>query len=497
MPEFRFIPGMVITYDAGTYQVSGILLDYDATARAWRVLPMIAGLEPRWVMEEGIQERLTWFGHHGMKVKSRDGQRVYEIHHTDRYRDPTHLFTEDGTVVHVFNVEVVGEITSRPEVISIRSCFYCSKRFGEDLSWQEARYFENRIYCSHCIRRCSFCNEVNLRSEFLEHRGRIYCSECARESIRYCEDCSACVDIHRDNCYYVEGGVVCSYCGTNYHYCEWCDLYHDNDTCDCEHCCGQVAIHDYGYKPTPVFFSMGKVGEVQTIEPEPKELYFGIELEVDGNGNFEIVEKLESDCLYFKHDGSLDRGFEMVTHPLSWSWIQENERTISYWLTTLKEAGWRSYDAGTCGMHVHLTAEAFSTLHLYKFLKLFYEYPDFTFAVSRRARSSLYRWASLDRDKSKLVRCARDKKADDRAWESRYTAVNLEHRGTVEVRVFRGTLEPRSFIANLSFLKSAFDYTRDTSLRVISPGGWKAYASKRTKEYPYIDEVFSWIKEVK
>ena len=62
------------------------------------------------------------------------------------------------------------------------------------------------------------------------------------------------------------------------------------------------------YKPKPVFY-----GQVTR--------FFGVELEVDDGGeDCDYAEQLLSITgkrMYIKHDGSLDEGFEMVTHPMT------------------------------------------------------------------------------------------------------------------------------------------------------------------------------------
>ena len=62
--------------------------------------------------------------------------------------------------------------------------------------------------------------------------------------------------------------------------------------------------------------------------------------------------------LYCKHDGSLDDGFEPVTHPMSLSY----HRTEIPWEALLREAvrmGYLSHQSGTCGLHIHVSREAF------------------------------------------------------------------------------------------------------------------------------------------
>ena len=73
-------------------------------------------------------------------------------------------------------------------------------------------------------------------------------------------------------------------------------------------CCGD-SIHDYNYKPDPVFYGNGN-------------RYFGVELEIDIGGktcpNADEILAIANDLdehIYIKSDGSLNDGMEIVIHP--------------------------------------------------------------------------------------------------------------------------------------------------------------------------------------
>ena len=69
-------------------------------------------------------------------------------------------------------------------------------------------------------------------------------------------------------------------------------------------------VHDYYYKPEPIFYGTGS-------------RYLGVELEIDEGGEShenagQILRLANSgdELVYCKHDGSLNEGFEIVTHPM-------------------------------------------------------------------------------------------------------------------------------------------------------------------------------------
>ena len=96
--------------------------------------------------------------------------------------------------------------------------------------------------------------------------------------------------------------------------------------------------------------------------------YFGVELEIDGAGErsdraWQLVNAANSNGLehiYIKHDGSLEDGMEIVTHPM----------TLGYhlaempWGTVVAQAvrmGYTSHKDCTCGLHVHVNRSAFGS----------------------------------------------------------------------------------------------------------------------------------------
>lgn len=67
----------------------------------------------------------------------------------------------------------------------------------------------------------------------------------------------------------------------------------------------------------------------------------GVELEIDGAGEYSgnaktilALANAKEDLIYCKHDGSLDEGFEIVTHPMTLEFHQKNMP----WKAVMREA---------------------------------------------------------------------------------------------------------------------------------------------------------------
>jgi hypothetical protein len=222
-------------------------------------------------------------------------------------------------------------------------------------------------------------------------------------------------------------------------------------------------IESYSYKPRPSYFMSAN----ESFKDSP--LFMGIELEIENENekisNGELSRKLENRFLYFKSDGSLDNGFEIVSHPLSFSWIQENKSEFTDMLERIKNNGFRSYDSTTCGMHIHLSKKNFGAWHLYRFLKFFQENKQFIIAISQRNIDNLKQWANLeDETNDSLIYKAKKKEG-----YSRYVAVNLCNSHTIELRIFRGTLNQNSFFKNIEFAHSVYLFSRDyTDMTILA-----------------------------
>lgn len=108
-------------------------------------------------------------------------------------------------------------------------------------------------------------------------------------------------------------------------------------------------INSYNYKPRFKYFRTGKEKE------DEKKLLVGFELEAENIGNLteaedlvagisEIINTDDQQFLYYKHDGSLDNGIEVVSMPFTLDYIRENKNKIEEVLHYMKDEGYQSHD---------------------------------------------------------------------------------------------------------------------------------------------------------
>ena len=344
---------------------------------------------------------------------------------------------------------------------------------------------------------CTSCGNKFYREQLSPFDGELLCPSCLSNQTVYCSCCDRC--IWTDDNVGTDAQPLCQDCfDDHFERCTACnalirrgDTFFREDDPYCQECyhsvCDRDAIHDYYYKPTPIFYGDGN-------------RFFGVELEIDGAGEdsdnaAEIlhIANAEQPLTYCKHDGSLDEGFEIVTHPMtldfhlrSMPWEQIVEKA--------KKLGYTSHQAGTCGLHVHINRTAFGSTEstqdaaIARTLFFFEKFWDELLKFSRRTQGQLNQWAARYGYKDQPQEILDHAKSGRHA--GRYTAVNLTNADTVEFRMFRGTLKYNTLIATLELLDCIIDaaiYLTDDDLKAMS---WSSFMLGCTKP-----ELIQYLKE--
>lgn len=328
---------------------------------------------------------------------------------------------------------------------------------------------------------CSACGEEVKQSEIEWVAGRPLCPDCFEELTVVCSRCGERIWVE-DNAGDT-GTYLCRDCyDRHYTTCDCCDrvihldeAYYDDDDDDrplCWTCYSRSqqdkGVHSYYYKPEPVFFGQG-----------PR--FFGVELEVDlgGESNQNAKKLLEianngEERLYIKHDGSLSDGFEMVSHPMSLGY-HLHEMSWQELLQRAKEMEYRSHQTSTCGLHVHVSREAFGETYteqdraIARVLYFMERHWEELLKFSRRTPRQLERWAARYGYKDQPIEILDHAKKGGHA--GRYSCINLENSATVEFRIFRGTLKLNTLIATLQIVNRICDvaiYLSDDELKAMS-----------------------------
>jgi hypothetical protein len=308
-----------------------------------------------------------------------------------------------------------------------------------------------------------------------------------------CDDCVTCArcghpELAEDATRTLRGSTICQDClDHSYWRCETCDGWNrdgDNcangccqDDCDCDDCTSSDfggLVHTASYKPEPHFRGTGP-------------LYLGPEIEIetpyDGNECARIAESFLGQLGYLKEDGSLDDGFEIVTHPMSYEWAMAHFPWQM--LTELDQLGCET--PSNTGIHVHVSRAAFATpCHAYRWMKFIYRNEAQVTTLARRSSPGYA--AFTDDDRRAVKHYAKGEIG------SRYRAINTQNVDTFELRIFASSLKPREVQAALGFAAASVEYTRDLTVRQITDGAWTwpafvTWLSERPAYTPLVREL--------
>lgn len=383
------------------------------------------------------------------------------------------------------------------ENITCRDC-------GQVISPESATAYQSGYICQECMSSgyfiCSDCGGVyplELRNRINpEYAERYVCNNCRENYTR----CAHCNDYFSSQYIWASDDdfAICGHCSSDYVFCDDCECIvarNDANYYDGEYYCAicydyrinnDDYVKQYSYKPEPVFYG-----------DSTESLYLGVELEIDcGEKQMEVAKSLcEHEEIYLKHDGSLSNaGFEIVTHPATLDY-HTNNMNWSGIMTLCTENLFRSHYTDTCGLHIHLSrdflgqTENEQDLNIAKIILLFDKWWDkYIVPFSRRKHSNLERWASkpdMQYEESDTEQSIVNKMKTCKNY-GRYQAINLQNYNTIEFRIFRGTLNPKTFLASLQFVVTISEFAKTMRLADLYTVSWSDVFS--CTEYPELKE---------
>jgi hypothetical protein len=168
----------------------------------------------------------------------------------------------------------------------------------------------------------------------------------------------------------VPGGWECQY-GAVHDHGEDCDCDGELDAPYCQRC-GEALDEDdhctychpeprlpYRHTPGETFYTLtGRSYGDDKCWDDP---FYGVEIEAEAasNRNEEValvIDNMPRGLFEVKSDTSLSYGAEFVSQPMTLAYAQSLDWSP---FDHLREQGWRAWDTGTAGMHVHISRQAF------------------------------------------------------------------------------------------------------------------------------------------
>ena len=339
-------------------------------------------------------------------------------------------------------------------------------------------YMSNLSLCAHCG---EYVPEVTMDG---------WCTECDSER----SECPHCEERFLTNQMVwvgAEDAYMCTECRDEmYNYCNECGEYVTADEFDfdsdcCDRCKSRKVIRSYDYRPSTLHF--------QRSENETeKELYFGMEIEIDGageDGSYATkFKEIMGEAVYFKHDGSLDNGFEIVTHPMHFKAIEERKEDFKAMFDKAVSYGYKSHDTSTCGLHVHMSSHYFKEEDRVKLVYIVEKFWDKFVTFSRRKVSNLDRWAKrygseeVESIEGMDIKTNAKRKLHDYKAHDRYMAINLTNESTIEMRMFRGTLNIDTFMATIQMCYHLAKLVTKNDIDVLRTMTWEQIAENEYSE---------------
>lgn len=255
-------------------------------------------------------------------------------------------------------------------------------------------------------------------------------------------------------------------------------------------------IHQFNYVPKYIKHFMPG-------ESEDTTLLLGAEIEVGGNNNIssdndknstvkkciQIMNGSDSDeenLIYSTHDSTVQIEFDTMPCSLE---FHKNKMNYREMFEYLDKEGYKGHDCETAGLHIHANrsylgkSRISQELVISKILYILEKFNDEICVIARR-----------DNDYSEF---AGEKQNEDSIVElygkykdkGKCAALNLQHKDTIEFRMFKSTLKYETFILTLEFVKDIIDYAKSVDIEEIELAKWSdlmnCFSSELRKYYEF------------
>lgn len=309
------------------------------------------------------------------------------------------------------------------------------------------------------IKTCENCGRIIEEGEeyMVDGYGRVICEDC-RQDMYYCEECDeyfneedmvAIFDRYGDVLRFVCTGCAEAY----YNQCPECGRWYTDsaftDSGMCINCVPEVILSYHSGNPNGLKFHGNS--DYSFING-----YIGGELEITGLEDRAAADILEAcggyEFCHFEHDCSVD-GAEIIFQPRTIESWEAARPAVNSMYDILTE-----YDCtseGGNGFHVHISRTAFGSTNeeqadaIARFMRLF---SDDNFGrccqIAGCSSEDARDWARNCNQYTK----AEQKQIAGRCGGTRYIAVNVTNRNTVEVRLGRSTMDVERFYGWVHFI---------------------------------------------
>jgi hypothetical protein len=405
------------------------------------------------------------------------------VFNTNRFIDTRNFYKQLGAVVaeaikdndvSAFDDFAMSELRHR-RTVRVTRVFDNIKNALEDKS-----IYSNVIACD--------CGHLEWEGDTHEVRNDTWCDSCFREDAVYVED----IDEywHRDDaCYHERSDDYRSYDEDDEDDENDPDSLMDYSTNVLEHISADTSINSSPHGD----FLMGIEFEMQTAEDRS----------VDSAVS-DVRDQLGSSYCVCKSDGSIGHlGLEIVTAPRG---LAEHIKRFKDWNI---KSYYRAWDTRCCGLHVHIDSHAFTQMTLGKFIMLINSNAnaDFIRKIAGRHPFTDNQARDYCSNESQSV-LVNPKQALKGKSSSRYRMVNttclrpseakrlgVEYVGersfnTIELRIFRASLNKSRLLAQIEFAHACVYFCRVASWRELDRIHFVKWLSTVSSSYPHLADWY-------
>ena len=238
-------------------------------------------------------------------------------------------------------------------------------------------------------------------------------------------------------------------------------------------------IHQFNYVPKYIKHFMPG-------ESEDTTLLLGAEIEVGGNNNIssdnnknstvkkciQIMNGSDSDeenLIYSTHDSTVQIEFDTMPCSLE---FHKNKMNYREMFEYLDKEGYKGHDCETAGLHIHANrrylgkSRISQELVISKILYILEKFNDEICVIARRDNNYSEFVGEKQNEDSIVELYGQYKEKGKRA------ALNLQHKDTIEFRMFKSTLKYETFILTLEFVKDIIDYAKSVDIEEIELAKW-------------------------
>ena len=202
-----------------------------------------------------------------------------------------------------------------------------------------------------------------------------------------------------------------------------------------------------------------------------------------------IEEKYLLGTAICKSDGSIGHnGIEIVTVPMSFEFIKNTDYFFNFYKNVGGFLG--SFSRNSTGVHIHIGRKFLTTLQQAKIVDFINNSMNFDYLIKIAGRDFVN-----DNSNSYARPLFKDHSIKDvadyiksRSSADKYNAVNINHRDTIEIRIFKGNVKPEVLYRYVEFTDALVNFVKNVSLETNQYYKFLEFVESHKAVYPILFE---------